>query len=141
LRLAAACLSLSAAAVLIGGCAAHREAAATTTPPGLGGEGHAMQIELLGFPGCPNTPAMRANLTAALKNLGGGLTFTDTNQEALPEHDLRRGWPTPTVLVSGADLFGMAPPTAPSMGCRMYPGGVPDPATIAVRLRALAAAK
>lgn len=134
---AAACLGLSAAAVLIAGCSSHREAAATTAPP----QGHAMQIELLGFPDCPNTPAMRENLTAALKNLGGGLTFTDTNQEALPEHDLRRGWPTPTVLVNGADLFGMAPPTAPSMGCRMYPGGVPDAATIADRLRSLAAAR
>jgi hypothetical protein len=134
---AAACLGLSAAAVLIGGCAAHREAAATTAQP----EHDAMKIELLGFPGCPNTPAMREHLTAALKDLGGGLTFTDTNQEALPEHDLRRGWPTPTVLVSGADLFGMAPPTAPSMGCRMYPGGVPDAATIADRLKALATAR
>jgi hypothetical protein len=127
---AVACLCLFP--LVVGGCSAHREAAATTATP----EGHAMQIELLGFPGCPNTPAMREHLTAALKNLGGGLTFTDTNQEALPEHDLRRGWPTPTVLVNGADLFGMSPPTSPSMGCRMYPGGVPDAETIADRLTA-----
>lgn len=96
-----------------------------------------MNIELLGFPGCPNTPAMRDNLRAALKSIGGGLTFLDVNQEALPESDIRRGWPTPTVLVNGQDLFGIAPPSGPSMGCRMYAGGIPDPASIADRLSAL----
>ena len=92
-------------------------------------------IELLGFPGCPNTPAMRDNLHAALASIGKGWTFTDTNQEQLPASDLRRGWPTPTVLVNGRDLFGMPAPTAPSMGCRMYPGGVPSAADITDKLR------
>ena len=82
-------------------------------------------IELLGFPGCPNTPAMRENLTAALAAIGKGWAFQDTNQEALPEDDPRRGYPTPTILVNGRDLFGLPVPTAPSMGCRLYPGGVP----------------
>lgn len=99
------------------------------------GSPQAMNIELLGFPNCPNTPAMRENLRAALEAIGGGLTFQDVNQEVLPETDIRRGWPTPTVLVNGADLFGTAPPSAPLMGCRMYPGGVPDAASIASRLR------
>lgn len=96
-------------------------------------------IELLGFPGCPNTPAMRANLKAALAAVGKGWTFKDTDQERLPEGDLRRGYPTPTVLVNGRDLFGMPAPTAPSMGCRMYPGGVPEAAEIATKLKAAAA--
>lgn len=93
-----------------------------------------MNIELVGFPGCPNTPAMRDNLRAALKSIGGGLTFLDVNQEALPESDIRRGWPTPTVLVNGEDLFGMTAPSDPSMGCRIYAGGVPDPARIAAKI-------
>ena len=92
-------------------------------------------IELLGFPGCPNTPAMRDNLQAALASIGKGWTFADTNQEKLPASDLRRGWPTPTVLVDGRDLFGMPAPAAPSMGCRMYPGGVPSAADITDNLR------
>jgi hypothetical protein len=92
-------------------------------------------IELLGFPDCPNTPELRDNLAAALSSMGKGWTFTDTNQEKLPESDLRRGWPTPTILVNGRDLFGMPAPVAPSMGCRMYPGGVPDAETIARHLR------
>ncbi|QOJ01015.1 MAG: hypothetical protein HRU70_11110 [Phycisphaeraceae bacterium] len=92
-------------------------------------------IELLGFEGCPNTPAMRDNLKAALTAVGEGWTFKDTDQERLPEDDLRRGYPTPTVLVNGRDLYGLPVPTAPSMGCRMYPGGVPSTADLAEKLR------
>jgi hypothetical protein len=91
-------------------------------------------IELLGLPDCPNTPEMRQNLTAALASMGTGWTVTDTSQQELPERDLRRGWSTSTVLVNGRDLFGMRPPTVPSMGCRISPEGVPDAASIAMRL-------
>jgi hypothetical protein len=94
------------------------------------------KIELLGFPECPNTPALRDNLNAALASMDAGWTFSDINQEALPEGDLRRGWPSPTILVNGCDLFGMPAPTTPSMGCRMYAGGVPDAQAIAGRLSA-----
>jgi hypothetical protein len=97
----------------------------------------AMRIELLGFLSCPNTPAMRENLRAALALIGRGSTFADVNQEGLPASDLRRGWPTPTVLIDGADLFGMTPPSAPSLGCRVYTGGVPGVAEIAERLAVL----
>lgn len=96
-----------------------------------------MRIELLGFPGCPNTPMMRNNLVAAIKSLGGGLTFSDVNQEELAEFDIRRGYPTPTVLVNGRDLFGLPVPITPSMGCRVYEGGVPSAEELAKRLRAL----
>lgn len=128
--------AVGSAAVLgiLAGCAATPDQ--TARPAAM----HAAQpaIELLGFPGCPNTPALRDHLRAALASIGTGWTFKDTNQEALPEHDLRRGWPTPTVLVNGRDLFGMPAPTAPSMGCRMYPGGVPSAADIAGKLRTAA---
>lgn len=95
-------------------------------------------IELLGFADCPNTPELRDNLNAALASIGKGWTFTDTDQEKLPEGDLRRGWPTPTILVNGRDLFGMPAPAAPSMGCRMYAGGLPGARDIAEKLRAAA---
>lgn len=131
--LAGVLLGLSATAAIVTGCAARSGPSAT--PPAS--EHQVMKIELLGFPGCPNTPSMRANLAAALASIGPGLTFIDTNQEALPESDVRRGWPTPTILVNGRDLFDMAPPIAPSMGCRMYPGDVPAGNEIACRLRAL----
>jgi hypothetical protein len=81
---------------------------------------------------------MRANLKAALAAVGKGWTFKDTDQERLPEGDLRRGYPTPTVLVNGRDLYGLPVPDAPSMGCRMYPGGVPEAKDLAERLKTTA---
>ncbi len=94
-------------------------------------------IELLGFPECPNTPVMRDQLAAALSQLAPGWTFAETNQEQLPAGDLRRGYPTPTVLVNGRDLFGLPVPHATSLACRIYPGGMPDAAALAERLRAV----
>jgi len=86
----------------------------------------AMHIELLGFPDCPNTPVMRENLRAALASIGEGLTFRDVDQADLAEDDIRRGWPTPTILVNGIDLFDMPAPTGTAMSCRGYAGGVPS---------------
>lgn len=88
-----------------------------------------MRVEFLGFPGCPNTPDLRRSLRAALADLGSP-GFLDTDQSALPEHDPRRGWPTPTILVDGRDLFGMPAPDGAAMGCRLYPGGVPKAARV-----------
>ena len=95
-------------------------------------------IELLGFDGCPNTPAMRANLAAALASLDRGWAFVETDQASLPADDPRRGYPTPTVLVDGRDLYGLPVPTTPNMGCRIYPGGVPDATDIAARFKSRA---
>ncbi len=53
------------------------------------------------------------------------------DQEALPHGDIRRGYPTPTILVNGRDLFGLPEPEGPAMRCRVYPGGLPDVAEIA----------
>jgi hypothetical protein len=122
-------------AVLFGGCGSRRESDCWRADSASEGEPHAMRIELLGFATCPNTPAIRDNLREALKLVGGGWAFTEVNQEALPESDVRRGWPAPTVLVNGADLFGMAPPSVSAMGCRMYADGVPSAESIAERLR------
>ncbi|MFM9994817.1 MAG: hypothetical protein ACKVU4_03335 [Phycisphaerales bacterium] len=120
----------------------------TIGKPGPGAAANPPTIELLGFPGCPNTPTVRANLKAALESLGSGKggggggngdaawTFTDVNQEALAADDLRRGYPTPTILVNGRDLFGLPEPTTPTMSCRAYSGGVPDAAAIKAKLAA-----
>jgi hypothetical protein len=109
---------------VICGCAA-------TTPP----MERTMRIELLGFPGCPNTPAMRSNLEAALVEVGGQLEFIDIDQQQLPEDDPRRGYPAPTILVNGTDLFGLPTPATASMSCRVYRDGLPGPSEIAARLR------
>ena len=62
---------------------------------------------------CPNTPAMRAGLDAALKSLALPLKYQVVSQDDLPSSDVRTGYPTPTVLVGGHDLFGMPVPTPP----------------------------
>ena len=93
------------------------------------------RIELLGFSGCPNTPTMRRNLQQALRTIDPTLRFDDVDQESLSPADLRRGYPTPTVLVDGKDLYDLPIPEGPAMGCRFYPAGVPGPDDIARRLR------
>jgi hypothetical protein len=125
----------AAALCLLAGCAPE------PSQPAMSAAVSARQpaIELLGFPGCPNTPAMRANLKAALASVGNGWTFTDTDQEKLPQGDIRRGYPTPTILVNGCDLYGLPVPTGPNMGCRLYAGGVPDAAHIAARIKSASA--
>lgn len=93
-------------------------------------------IQLLGAPDCPNTPTLRANLKAAVAALGANWTVDDIDQNALREDDIRRGYPTPTILVNGRDLYGLPVPTSPSMSCRMYPDGIPDASDIESVLRA-----
>lgn len=149
-----------AAALLAFGCSSRQNVCCTAEPKGGGplqpvavvdslepikaaaNADKPMKIELLGFPSCPDTPALRDNLRAALEGakegVAEGRTFVEINQASLPESDLRRGWPTPTILVNGRDLFGMEAPANASMGCRVYPDGVPDAARISKRLNALA---
>ncbi|MBL8765270.1 MAG: hypothetical protein JNM07_13480 [Phycisphaerae bacterium] len=112
-----------AAALAAAGCAAM---------PGTGGG--VRTIEVLGFTGCPNTPTILANTRMAIARLGQNASVAYIDQERLPEGDTRRGWPTPTVLVDGRDLFGMPAPTSAEMGCRKYPGGAPSVDEIAERL-------
>ena len=93
-----------------------------------------IQVEVLGFGDCPNTPEfLRRVQVAATRVDGARVVYVD--QEALPEHDVRRGYPTPTALANGRDLFGLPAPTTPSMGCRMYEDGLPDEDAITARLR------
>lgn len=63
--------------------------------------------------GCVNTDRMRANLDAALKAEQQPTEYQFIDLDALPKDDLRNGYPTPTVLYAGTDLFGMAKPTPP----------------------------
>jgi hypothetical protein len=79
---------------------------------------------------------MRANLAAALESIGRGWAFVEVDQQSLPEGDVRRGYPAPTVLVNGRDLYGLPVPGATSMGCRLYPGGVPSARDIEAKLNA-----
>ena len=135
----------------LGGCASTPTNTPTNTPaptsapamtsqtntPSAARSNHIQTIELLGFEGCPNTPAMFASAKAAVAQLGWKTRVVYVDQPALAADDLRRGYPTPTLLVNGRDLFGLPRPTKPDMGCRIYPGGVPDAKAIAEKLRTI----
>lgn len=95
------------------------------------------RIELLGFPACPNTPELGDRLRRALAPLGPGWTIEEVDVLALPRHDPRRGYPAPTILINGTDLYGMSGPSGPNPGCRVYLGGLPSVEDLASRLAAV----
>src|SRR5437773_3323785 len=63
--------------------------------------------------GCVNTPDMQLNLDDALTALGWALDYRFIDIGTLPTGDVRTGYPTPTVLYKGRDLFGMPKPKPP----------------------------
>ena len=60
-----------------------------------------------------NTTVMRRNLDEALKALGLAAGYEVVDQDTLPETDVRRGYPTPTLLYADRDIFGMSVPKPP----------------------------
>ena len=63
--------------------------------------------------GCVNTPDMFNNLDDALRSLNLALDYQVVSLGRLPQSDPRTGYPTPTVLYRGRDLFGLPKPTSP----------------------------
>ena len=57
--------------------------------------------------GCVHTQDMLNNVDVALSALGLVVNYQVINLASLPENDARRGYPTPTLLVQGQDLYGM----------------------------------
>lgn len=121
-----AAIAGTVATAIIGSCAAPNGSA---SPDGV-------HIEILGFADCPHTAPFRGRVETAVHRLGG-FTVVTIDQESLPPNDLRRGYPAPTALVDGRDLFGLPTPSSPSMSCRVYPGGLPSVEEIEARLRSV----
>ena len=63
--------------------------------------------------GCVNTPDMVNNLDDALKSLGWPTDYQYIDVGKLPKTDARTGYPTPTLLWKGRDLFGIPVPKPP----------------------------
>ena len=63
--------------------------------------------------GCVNTPDVANNLDAALRAMKLPLDYQSLDIGTLPKMDPRTGYPTPTVLWKGTDIFGMPVPVAP----------------------------
>src|SRR4030095_1383288 len=70
-------------------------------------------IEFLTRDGCVQTEVMRVRLDEAIQGLLSPLAYSVVDIDALPATDARKGYPTPTILRGGIDLFGMAQPTPP----------------------------
>ena len=74
------------------------------------------RIAFLTREGCADSDTMRRNLNEALSALGARTDYQVLNTATLPATDVRRGYPTPTVLYSNRDLFGMPEPQPPIPG-------------------------
>lgn len=64
---------------------------------------------------CVNTTVMRRNLDEALRAPGLVAGYDVVDQDTLPETDVRRGYPTPTLLYADRDIFGMSVPKPPPL--------------------------
>jgi len=73
-----------------------------------------LDIVFLTHEGCVLSGQLRANLDAALRRRENvRLAYRVVDQASLPADDPRRGYPTPTILHEGRDLFGMPTPVPP----------------------------
>jgi hypothetical protein len=71
------------------------------------------ELTFLTRDGCVNTSNMGNNLDDALKSLGLSADYAYVDIGRLQRQDARRGYPTPTVLYKGKDIFGMPAPKPP----------------------------
>lgn len=99
-------------ALLVAGCSR-----APVDPPESDANGSPLAIVFLTRDGCVSTPVMQAHLDVAMTSLDATLVETVSyevvDQGRLPDDDARRGYPTPTILLNGKDLFGMSEPRRP----------------------------
>lgn len=70
-------------------------------------------IEFLTRADCVQTKVMRVNLDEAITAIGKPIPYSFINLDTLPKDDSRQGYPTPTILVGGKDMFGMIAPKPP----------------------------
>lgn len=70
-------------------------------------------IVLLTRTGCVDTAAMRLSVETATRAMTPPADFTVVDLDTLPVDDLRRGYPTPTLLFANRDVFGLPQPKPP----------------------------
>ncbi|MDA1307141.1 MAG: hypothetical protein O2917_07760 [Acidobacteria bacterium] len=70
-------------------------------------------IVLLTRAGCADTDTMRGNLDTAAGAMTPPAEFIVVDLDTLSADDVRRGYPTPTLLFNNRDVFGLAVPTPP----------------------------
>jgi hypothetical protein len=72
-----------------------------------------IRVTLLTRDDCVTAPTMRANLDAALVSLRLPTDYMLLDADRLPDVHPWRGYPTPTLLYRGRDVFGMPEPPSP----------------------------
>lgn len=72
-----------------------------------------LTIQFLTRDGCKNTRKMLARLKDALGRLDQRVDLEIVHQAGLRQDDPRIGYPTPTLLIDGKDIFGSPVPTPP----------------------------
>lgn len=70
-------------------------------------------VVLLTRAGCMDSEKMRTSLETAAQALAPPVAFTVVDLDTLPPDDVRRGYPTPTLLFASRDVFGLAEPKPP----------------------------
>ena len=75
--------------------------------------GNRPHLQFLTRDGCKNTPVMLSNLKEAISEGKIAADYTVVHQGSLPPEDPRGGYPTPTILLNGKDIFGLGVPRPP----------------------------
>ena len=73
----------------------------------------ASELVFLTREGCAATARMRTNVDEALKSLGTTAQYQVVDLDTLAASDVRRGYPTPTLLYGNRDVFGLPEPKPP----------------------------
>jgi len=89
------------------------EPEATTANKQVTADRTEVKVEFLTRDGCKNTPQLLENLNAAIATGKIAAEFTLVHQGTLPPEDPRTGYPTPTILLEGRDIFGLPAPQQP----------------------------
>jgi hypothetical protein len=71
------------------------------------------RIEFLTRSGCVQTKMMQLHLDNAIKASATPITYAVVDLDTLPATDVRKAYPTPTILVGSVDMFGMEEPQPP----------------------------
>ena len=71
------------------------------------------EVTFLTREGCAATETMLANLKQAIGTIAPAPQLTIVDLDSLRKDDVRRGYPTPTLLVDNVDAFGLPRPRPP----------------------------
>ena len=91
-------------------------------------------LELIAMEGCPHAAELGDNVCEAVRGLGHCCCQIDPAK--LPADDPRRGYPSPSIILDGKDLFGLEPVGDASNQCRRYPDGLPTADAIRAEIKA-----